>query len=220
MLSWRVFVIPRSHPVPHLRQQGPALMHAGLTGSQIDSFYYRATVNWMPWPGFEPGRLTAPPPQDGVSTSFTTRAEKTCGGQLGGQRRHPARGSPRLTTAYHREPPPPQSGGNGLASSAIMVNRSACRWFSEQQTVPACLMQRDGRRIPGAKRAPTLTALEKVESKVPTPPRSFVVLVSRRCNTLGAEVMRRCTSPRFLAHDGSGAASVGAWASVPNGAPA
>ena len=28
----------------------------------------------VPWLGFEPRRLTAPPPQDGVSTSFTTRA--------------------------------------------------------------------------------------------------------------------------------------------------
>src|SRR5690348_12150301 len=28
----------------------------------------------MPWPGLEPGRLTAPPPQDGVSTISTTRA--------------------------------------------------------------------------------------------------------------------------------------------------
>src|SRR6267154_2445957 len=31
----------------------------------------------MPWLGFEPRRLTAPPPQDGVSTSFTTRAIRT-----------------------------------------------------------------------------------------------------------------------------------------------
>ena len=30
----------------------------------------------MPWRGFEPRRLSAPPPQDGVSTSFTTRARK------------------------------------------------------------------------------------------------------------------------------------------------
>ena len=29
----------------------------------------------MPWLGFEPRRVAAPPPQDGVSTSFTTRAE-------------------------------------------------------------------------------------------------------------------------------------------------
>src|SRR5260370_3968451 len=28
----------------------------------------------MPWVGFEPTRLAPPPPQDGVSTSFTTRA--------------------------------------------------------------------------------------------------------------------------------------------------
>jgi hypothetical protein len=31
-------------------------------------------TNYMPWRGFEPRRLAAPPPQDGVSTSFTTRA--------------------------------------------------------------------------------------------------------------------------------------------------
>src|SRR5882672_5118900 len=31
----------------------------------------------MPWPGFEPGRLAALPPQDSVSTSFTTRAGPT-----------------------------------------------------------------------------------------------------------------------------------------------
>src|SRR5580698_4322212 len=28
----------------------------------------------MPWRGLEPRRLAAPPPQDGVSTNFTTRA--------------------------------------------------------------------------------------------------------------------------------------------------
>ena len=31
----------------------------------------------MPWRGLEPRRLTAPPPQDGVSTNFTTRALQT-----------------------------------------------------------------------------------------------------------------------------------------------
>ena len=30
----------------------------------------------MPWRGLEPRRLSAPPPQDGVSTNFTTRAEQ------------------------------------------------------------------------------------------------------------------------------------------------
>src|SRR6476660_7645016 len=29
----------------------------------------------MPWSGLEPLRLSAPPPQDGVSTNFTTRAQ-------------------------------------------------------------------------------------------------------------------------------------------------
>ena len=28
----------------------------------------------VPWRGLEPRRLSAPPPQDGVSTNFTTRA--------------------------------------------------------------------------------------------------------------------------------------------------
>ncbi len=46
--------------------------------------------------------------------------------------------------------------------------------------VSRTLMRRDGSRIPGAKRGPTLSALEKVESNVPAPPRSFIVLVSRR----------------------------------------
>src|SRR5215208_8307969 len=31
----------------------------------------------MPWRGLEPRRLSAPPPQDGVSTNFTTRAFPT-----------------------------------------------------------------------------------------------------------------------------------------------
>src|SRR5438876_282445 len=62
----------------------------------------------MPWPGFEPGCLAALPPQDSVSTSFTTRADQTSCGPLVGQLTYCARGSPRLSTAYHREPPPPQ----------------------------------------------------------------------------------------------------------------
>ena len=33
-----------------------------------------APPNRMPWRGFEPRRLSALPPQDSVSTSFTTRA--------------------------------------------------------------------------------------------------------------------------------------------------
>ena len=32
------------------------------------------TRHRMPWRGLEPRRLAAPPPQDGVSTNFTTRA--------------------------------------------------------------------------------------------------------------------------------------------------
>ena len=34
----------------------------------------RPAVYCMPWRGLEPRRLAAPPPQDGVSTNFTTRA--------------------------------------------------------------------------------------------------------------------------------------------------
>ncbi len=60
---------------------------------------------------------------------------------------------------------PPQSGGNGLASSAIMVNRSACRWSSEQQAVPACPMQRDGSKIAGAKRGPTASGARRARKK-------------------------------------------------------
>jgi hypothetical protein len=33
-----------------------------------------AARSCMPWRGLEPRRLSAPPPQDGVSTNFTTRA--------------------------------------------------------------------------------------------------------------------------------------------------
>jgi len=58
-----------------------------------------ARILRVPWPGLEPGRLTAPPPQDGVSTNSTTRADKTCGGQLEGE--------------------------NALAWSAIIVNRGS-----------------------------------------------------------------------------------------------
>ena len=32
----------------------------------------------MPWSGLEPLCLSAPPPQDGVSTNFTTRARIDC----------------------------------------------------------------------------------------------------------------------------------------------
>ena len=34
----------------------------------------RCRAHRMPWSGLEPLRLAAPPPQDGVSTNFTTRA--------------------------------------------------------------------------------------------------------------------------------------------------
>ena len=43
--------------------------------------------NTMPWRGFEPRRLSGLPPQDSVSTSFTTRASggKTSPREKGGQ---------------------------------------------------------------------------------------------------------------------------------------
>src|SRR2546425_168663 len=55
----------------------------------------------MPWPGFEPGCLAALPPQDSVSTSFTTRAYQNLRG--------PTRGPtellrPRITTSHYRLP--------------------------------------------------------------------------------------------------------------------
>jgi hypothetical protein len=40
----------------------------------------------MPWRGLEPRRLAAPPPQDGVSTNFTTRAPTFTHSQLFVQR--------------------------------------------------------------------------------------------------------------------------------------
>src|SRR5687768_13088296 len=39
----------------------------------------------VPWRGLEPRRLSAPPPQDGVSTNFTTRAS-TAGIRVSGGR--------------------------------------------------------------------------------------------------------------------------------------
>ncbi len=34
----------------------------------------RGIFPFVPWTGLEPAHLTEPPPQDGVSTNFTTRA--------------------------------------------------------------------------------------------------------------------------------------------------
>ena len=34
----------------------------------------RGKLPFVPWTGLEPAHLTEPPPQDGVSTNFTTRA--------------------------------------------------------------------------------------------------------------------------------------------------
>jgi hypothetical protein len=48
----------------------------------------------MPWRGLEPRRLSAPPPQDGVSTNFTTRAktDKSTVNSLKSTESHYARG--------------------------------------------------------------------------------------------------------------------------------
>src|SRR6187455_3011675 len=56
----------------------------------------------MPWRGFEPRRLSAPPPQDGVSTSFTTRALNCCecvGSYVGKRRHEPTRDPTHQLTA-------------------------------------------------------------------------------------------------------------------------
>ena len=53
---------PRSSNSP--KTKWPAFSDAGQLSS----------ILVMPWPGFEPGCLAALPPQDSVSTSFTTRA--------------------------------------------------------------------------------------------------------------------------------------------------
>src|ERR1700722_11834994 len=46
------------------------LSYAGDCESNCEGY----EVLGMPWRGLEPRRLAAPPPQDGVSTNFTTRA--------------------------------------------------------------------------------------------------------------------------------------------------
>src|SRR5215217_4901934 len=75
----------------------------------------------MPWRGFEPRRLSAPPPQDGVSTSFTTRALNCgeCVGSYAGKRRHETTRDPthQLT---------PSTGPTGLepATSRVTVECS------------------------------------------------------------------------------------------------
>src|SRR5207248_6237357 len=50
---------------PPSQMARPALASAGRR---------KRGIGRMPWPGFEPGCLAALPPQDSVSTSFTTRA--------------------------------------------------------------------------------------------------------------------------------------------------
>ena len=67
----------------------------------------------MPWSGLEPLCLTAPPPQDGVSTNFTTRATSL----------H-ARRNPRVTS-FNRTPKK-TTGPTGLepATSRVTVECS------------------------------------------------------------------------------------------------
>ena len=48
------------------------LSYSGQTGKQRGAHLCAPVL--MPWRGFEPRRLSALPPQDSVSTSFTTRA--------------------------------------------------------------------------------------------------------------------------------------------------
>src|SRR5688500_9286048 len=74
--------------VAHLRGPSRTLHAAGLEEPQVGIEPTTARLRiecsttellWrcaMPWSGLEPLCLSAPPPQDGVSTNFTTRA--TC----------------------------------------------------------------------------------------------------------------------------------------------
>ena len=48
----------------------------------VDTAPVRRMTAGMPWSGLEPLCLTAPPPQDGVSTNFTTRASSLHSRQL------------------------------------------------------------------------------------------------------------------------------------------
>lgn len=49
-------------------------MAGAFTSPAIALYRCISSMGMMPWPGFEPGCLAALPPQDSVSTSFTTRA--------------------------------------------------------------------------------------------------------------------------------------------------
>jgi hypothetical protein len=51
---------------------------------------------------------------------------------------------------------PPQSGGHARASNATVVHHGACSWLAGRGLVIDSLVLCDGRKIPGAKRGPTL----------------------------------------------------------------
>ena len=54
-------------------------------GEPTSPFSHLTSAVQMPWRGLEPRRLTAPPPQDGVSTNFTTRANRDERGEVVGE---------------------------------------------------------------------------------------------------------------------------------------
>ncbi len=51
-----------------------ARLRIGCSTTELRWRSDRHAIAHMPWRGLEPRRLAAPPPQDGVSTNFTTRA--------------------------------------------------------------------------------------------------------------------------------------------------
>src|SRR5690554_396488 len=53
----------------------------GLTKKKRPGFAKPSSSNMVPGAGLEPAQLSLPPPQDGVSTSFTTRATLFTRGQ-------------------------------------------------------------------------------------------------------------------------------------------
>src|SRR5690606_14160199 len=58
-------------PLDYESRALPLSYSGGYGSSSLNTRGYR-----MPWRGFEPRRLSALPPQDSVSTSFTTRASR------------------------------------------------------------------------------------------------------------------------------------------------
>jgi hypothetical protein len=74
---------PEVEPREHLESHWSDLNRRPLDyESSALPLSYSGDFLTMPWRGFEPRRLAAPPPQDGVSTSFTTRA-MNCGECVG-----------------------------------------------------------------------------------------------------------------------------------------